>query len=95
LKNATAAVQSIYAQNIFPEMKITWGTYPNNLGHTDFPGCFRCHDGNHASADGRTISNDCATCHDLLAVSEKNPKILTDLGMNPPPTGSTGGAKDK
>ena len=95
LRNAISAVQSIYAQNIFPEMKITWGTYPNNLGHTDFPGCFRCHDGNHTSADGRTISNDCATCHDLVAVGEKNPKIMTELGMNPPMQGSAGGATDK
>ena len=92
IKTAINTVQSLYEQNIFPDMKITWGTYPNNLGHTDYPGCFRCHDGNHTSADGRTISNDCATCHDLLAVSEKNPKILTELGMNPSPTPSPGGA---
>ena len=92
IKNAIGTVQSLYEQNIFPDMKITWGTYPNNLGHTDYPGCFRCHDGNHTSADGRTISNDCATCHDLLAVSEKNPKILTELGMNPSPLPSAGGA---
>ena len=85
LKNAIASVQSLYQQNVFPEMKINWGTYPNNLGHTDSPGCFRCHDGNHSSADGRTISNDCATCHDLLAVSERNPKILTELGLRPSP----------
>jgi hypothetical protein len=95
LKNAVSAVQAIYQQNVFPDMKITWGTYPNNLGHTDFPGCFRCHDGNHTSADGRTISNDCATCHDLLAVGEKNPKILTELGMDPSPQASTGGAREK
>jgi nitrate/TMAO reductase-like tetraheme cytochrome c subunit len=85
IKTAISTMQSLYAQNIFPEMKITWGTYPNNLGHTDYPGCFRCHDGNHSSADGRTISNDCATCHDLLAISEKDPKILSDLGLNPAP----------
>jgi hypothetical protein len=81
LKSATEAVQTIYARNIFPEMKITWSTYPNNLGHNDFPGCFRCHDGNHTSGAGQTISNDCATCHNMLAVGEKDPKILTDLGM--------------
>ncbi len=92
LQTAISAVATIYERNVFPEMKITWGTYPNNLGHTDFPGCFRCHDGNHSSADGRTISNDCATCHDLLAVSEKNPKILTELGMNPSPQPTAGGA---
>jgi NapC/NirT cytochrome c family protein len=95
LKSTIATVQTIYAQNIFPEMKITWGTYPNNLGHTDFPGCFRCHDGNHTSADGRTISNDCATCHDLLAVSEKDPKILTQLGMDPAAQSPAGGAQEK
>ena len=78
---AIAAVQAIYARNVFPEMKVTWGTYPSNLGHTDTLGCFRCHDGNHASADGRVISNDCATCHDIPVMQEKNPKILTDLGM--------------
>lgn len=94
IKNAVASVQGIYERNVFPEMKITWGTYPNNLGHTDTPGCFRCHDGNHTSADGRTISNDCATCHDLLAVGEKNPKILSDLGMAPP-VGSAGGGSSK
>lgn len=80
LKNAIDAVKAIYLQNVFPEMKISWGTYPNNLGHMDFPGCFRCHDGNHKSADGQVISNDCATCHDLLAMEEKNPKVLSDLG---------------
>ncbi|MGA2880558.1 MAG: NapC/NirT family cytochrome c [Bryobacteraceae bacterium] len=82
IKNAISAVQAIYLRNIFPDMKITWGTYPNNLGHMDFPGCFRCHDGDHQSADGRTIPNDCATCHDLLAVDEKNPKVLSGLGYN-------------
>ena len=78
---AIQQVQAIYLRNIFPAMNISWGTYPNNLGHADFPGCFRCHDGSHSTADGRTISNDCDTCHSLLAVEEPNPKILGDLGM--------------
>lgn len=82
LKNAIDAVKAIYLQNVYPEMKISWGTYPNNLGHMDFPGCFRCHDGNHKSSDGRAISNDCATCHDLLAMDEKDPKVLTDIGYS-------------
>lgn len=80
---AIAAVQAIYARNIFPEMKITWGTYLNNLGHTDSSGCFRCHDGNHTSASGKTIPNDCDTCHEVKAVEEKNPAILTELGIVP------------
>jgi formate-dependent nitrite reductase cytochrome c552 subunit len=86
VKTASDAVQTIYLNNVFPDMKVTWGTYPNNLGHTDSPGCFRCHDGDHVSAQGRTIPNDCSTCHDLLAVEEKNPKVLSDLGYTAPPT---------
>jgi len=74
-------VAKIYLRNIFPEMKVNWGVHPNNLGHNDFPGCFRCHDGSHTSADGQTISNDCTACHNLLAVQEENPKILTNLGL--------------
>ena len=88
---AVAAVQAIYARNVFPEMKVTWGTYPDNLGHMDSPGCFRCHDGSHTSADGRAIPNDCNTCHNLVAMEEKNPKILGDLGLAPAQTG--GGSK--
>ncbi len=74
-------VAAIYLRNIFPEMRITWGTHPNNLGHEDFLGCFRCHDGNHASTDGRMITNDCNACHTILAMEDPNPKVLADLGM--------------
>jgi hypothetical protein len=62
-------------------MQITWGTYPNNIGHTDFPGCFRCHDDGHTSAPGKKLSQDCNACHQLLAMEEPEPKILTDLGI--------------
>jgi len=81
IDTAVQQVQAIYLRNVFPSMKITWGTYPNNLGHMDSLGCFRCHDGSHTSADGRTIPNDCDTCHTVLAMDEQNPKVLTELGM--------------
>ncbi|PYP83045.1 MAG: cytochrome C [Candidatus Angelobacter sp. Gp1-AA117] len=78
------AVLSAYQRNVFPEMKVTWGTYLNNIGHTDSDGCFRCHDGSHSSPDKQSIANDCDACHNLLASDEKNPKILTDLGLTKP-----------
>ena len=81
VQQASEEVAAIYLRNIFPDMRITWGTHPNNLGHNDSPGCFRCHDGSHTSADGQTITNDCSACHEVLAVGEEKPKILTDLGM--------------
>jgi nitrate/TMAO reductase-like tetraheme cytochrome c subunit len=63
------AVQQIYTNNFFPEMKASWKVYPDNIGHKDWPGCFRCHDGAHKTADGkRTIkANDCNACHTILA----------------------------
>jgi nitrate/TMAO reductase-like tetraheme cytochrome c subunit len=78
---AGEVVKSIYLHNVFPEMKLTWGTHPNNIGHEDSVGCFRCHDGSHTSADGRTIKGDCDTCHILLAQDEKDPKVLKELGV--------------
>ena len=81
VETAAQQVAAIYLRNIFPEMKITWGTYPNNLGHEDFLGCFRCHDGKHKSADGRVIADDCSTCHEVLAMEEKEPKVLAELGL--------------
>ena len=63
------SVQQIYKDNFFPEMKANWSVYPENIGHKDWPGCFRCHDGLHKAADGkRTITaSDCNTCHTILA----------------------------
>ena len=81
VEQAGAEVAKIYLRNVFPDMRVTWGTHPNNIGHNDSPGCFRCHDGSHTSADGQTITNDCSTCHEVLAAGEENPKVLTDLGM--------------
>jgi nitrate/TMAO reductase-like tetraheme cytochrome c subunit len=79
---AASEVRAIYLRNVFPGMKVAWGTYPNNIGHEDFPGCFRCHDDSHKSADGRTITQDCTACHAILAMDEKDPKVLADLGLN-------------
>jgi len=81
VETAVQQVQTIYLRNVFPEMKVTWGIYPNNIGHEDFLGCFRCHDGNHTSADGRTITNECTACHRILAMEEANPKLLNELGF--------------
>lgn len=79
LERAASALLEIYNGNIFPQMNVTWGTYPNNLGHMDFPGCFRCHDGNHKSKESHEITQDCNACHTLLAMDEPDPKILHEL----------------
>jgi hypothetical protein len=81
IRHAGQAVLAIYNRNVFPDLKVTWGTYPNNLGHMDFPGCFRCHDGSHTSKDGKTIPQDCDGCHQPLATGEASPEILKTLGI--------------
>src|SRR5262249_24418355 len=79
IETSGRGVLAIYNRTIFPDMKVDWGRYPNNVGHTDFPGCFRCHDESHTASDGRKITQDCSACHNLLATEEPSPKILTDL----------------
>jgi nitrate/TMAO reductase-like tetraheme cytochrome c subunit len=82
ISDAGAEIAAIYNRNVFPDLKVTWGTYPNNLGHTDFPGCFRCHDGSHSTADHKmTISQDCNTCHEPLAIDEASPGVLKTIGL--------------
>ena len=69
IRHAIPVVQKIYTDNFFPDMKAKWSDYPDNVGHMIWTGCFRCHDGNHKTNDGKqTIkANDCNTCHTILA----------------------------
>ena len=67
---AVASARHAYERNVFPSMKVTWGSYANNVGHSDpgpspFPGCFRCHDENHKTTQGKAISQDCGLCHTI------------------------------
>jgi hypothetical protein len=78
---AIDAVQDIYQKNFFPEMKTDWRTRPNNIGHKTWPGCFRCHDNEHKSADGaQKISNTgCNSCHIIISVAKGGEPAKFDL----------------
>jgi len=65
VRRTVVATQDVWSTNVFPAMKVTWGTYPSHIGHVDTPGCFRCHDDSHKSADGKVISQDCELCHSI------------------------------
>jgi nitrate/TMAO reductase-like tetraheme cytochrome c subunit len=87
VKAAGEQLVTLYSQNVFPFMKVTWGTHPNHIGHNQYghgtyPGCYRCHDGDHATKDGaKNITQDCAACHNLLVQDEAKPKVLADIGI--------------
>lgn len=73
LPAAITEVRSLYAANIFPERKADWRVYPNNIGHKNWPGCFRCHDEKHKTDAGESVkANDCTSCHIILAQGRGN-----------------------
>jgi len=81
LDKAIAGIQEEYKKNIFPEMKVNWDVYPNHIGHLEFNGCFRCHNDRHSTADGRTISQDCNLCHEIIAQGTPDTmQVMSGLG---------------
>lgn len=79
---AAAEAARIYDRTVFPEMKTSSQTHPNNTGHEASPGCFRCHDGNMKSAaTGATIPDDGETCHGMLVDGETRKPDLTKLAL--------------
>ncbi|GAB4338613.1 MAG: NapC/NirT family cytochrome c [Candidatus Abyssubacteria bacterium] len=67
IKQAVDELENIYKNNFFPEMNVRWDTYPDNIGHLIWRGCYRCHDGNHVSAGGQMISRECDSCHSIIS----------------------------
>jgi len=67
LLDAGGYLLDAYLANVWPAMKVTWGTYKGHNGHRweeDGYGCFRCHDDTHQTEFGKTISQSCDLCHD-------------------------------
>jgi len=81
VRAAIDEVQRIFRLTMFPEMKVDWKTHPNNIGHFYFPGCFRCHDGNHVSPEGKVIPKGCDTCHTILSQQENAVNIAAAPGV--------------
>jgi hypothetical protein len=81
LEQAIKTVSALYNRSVFPDMKVNWLTYPNNIGHRNWPGCFMCHDGQHVRDSGEKINNSCTLCH---TVATRGP--LLPLGATVPPS---------
>ena len=66
---AITELQNIYTTSVFEEQEINWATHPNNVGHNNSPGCFRCHDGKHLNSDDEAVRLECNLCHSIPVVA--------------------------
>jgi hypothetical protein len=83
VEQAVREVQRLFSRNFFPTMNVNWRMYPNQIGHLEYPGCFRCHANNMFSPDDHTISSDCNDCHIIMAQGEGPPRrVLTIDGLD-------------
>lgn len=83
---AVELLGSLWGKMYYPEQELSWKTHPNNIGHRDSPGCFRCHDGQHFSDGGEVIRLECNVCHSIPTVVRANdiePKISLATGIEP------------
>ena len=69
INSAISELQGIYNQTVFQYQKVDWTTHPNNLGHREYPGCFRCHDGKHMNSKDQAIRLECNLCHSIPVVA--------------------------
>ena len=77
---ASNTAAQVYGRNNFPEMKTDWRSHPNHIGHDDFDGCMRCHDGEMTASDGQyVIPMDCDPCHLFLADESPEPLDLSTV----------------
>jgi hypothetical protein len=59
-------LKEIVRLTTFPDLGVTWETHANNIGHTEWPGCLRCH-GELVAVSGESLGEqidaDCNLCH--------------------------------
>jgi mono/diheme cytochrome c family protein len=83
---AINALQEAYRNSVFPEQNSDWASHPNNAGHKDSPGCFRCHDGKHLNADQEAIRLECNLCHSIPEVAKPDDFVANlEISRGPEP----------
>ncbi len=84
IKRAISGLQDEFSKNIFPEMRVRWDAYPNNIGHMVFDGCFRCHNDSFESRKGAVVSKDCNLCHNIVAQGTDKDMAHAQIGQSLP-----------
>ena len=86
VQSAIEALQSAYADSVFPENKSDWTTHSNNIGHKDAPGCLRCHDGKHLNDAREAVRLECNVCHSIPVVAGPGDFVATiEISRGPEP----------
>jgi len=85
IRQAIQVLKDIYQRNFFPEQGVNWQTHPDNMGHLNWPGCFRCHDGRHVSPEGQVVRIECNLCHSIPAVVRGGGGATISLSKGPEP----------
>jgi hypothetical protein len=80
IDSAIVHIEDIFERSYFPEMRVSWKKFNNNIGHMYYKGCFRCHDGKHVSDEGKVLSRDCNVCHTILAQQFEKDTLRVSLG---------------
>jgi len=86
IAQAEEVMKELLARITFEEAGVSWRSFPNNTGHKDFPGCFRCHDGKHLSSEGKPIRLHCNICHSIPEVvgeGERPPAMPVTMVQEP------------
>jgi len=87
VKDAISALQTAYGNSVYPEQNSDWSTHPNNIGHKDSPGCFRCHDGKHMNAENQAIRLECNLCHSVPTIAGPNDYVTkVEISRGPEPS---------
>lgn len=79
IDKAIDGITQKFSENIFPEMMVSWDEYESHIGHKTYNGCFRCHDDNHKSEDGKVISKDCNICHTIVLQGKPGEEQFTSI----------------
>ncbi len=79
--SAVQALKDIYDRTVFHDQEVDWATHPNNLGHVNSPGCFRCHDGRHLNAENEAVRLECNLCHSIPVVAGPD-DFLTNIEIS-------------
>jgi nitrate/TMAO reductase-like tetraheme cytochrome c subunit len=93
VQDAVVTLRNVDFETSFPDLQEGWKTYANNVGHKEFPGCFRCHDGKHIAEstdvppERLSIRLQCNVCHSIpeTVIAGQQPKFTAIVPQTEPP----------